>query len=133
MYASSQWVISTAGVEGVNAFCYSHGPLDWSGVPPEGVPYGNPGVLVREAVVVPPPGNRVRAYLDIAAPDGTGWDEVQRGLVAFVATTQGEALPWEGIHGRCFFKLELERDLASDWRGTLASLVEAASRVWTAS
>ncbi len=98
----------------------------------EGIPYGNPGTLVNESLVVPPPGNRVRGYLDVAAPDETGWDEIRQNLVSFVATLQGESLPWEGIHGRCFFKLEFDHDLASNWRAALASLIEAAHRVWTA-
>ena len=129
MYLSSQWVVAPDGAEGVNAFHYHHGSLDWSGVPPEGIPYGKPGTLVNESVIVPPPGNRVRGYLDVAAPDETGWAEIQQNLVAFVATLQGEPLPWEGIHGRCFFKIELDQDLASNWRAALASLIEAAYRV----
>ncbi|MBM4394450.1 MAG: hypothetical protein FJ087_02020 [Deltaproteobacteria bacterium] len=133
MYLSSQWVIARDGAEGVNVFHYHHGPIDWSGVPPEGIPYEKPGALVAESVVVPPPGNRVRAYLDISAPDDADWTEIQHSLVAFVAATEGDSLPWEGIHGRCFFRVELEHDLAADWRRALGSLIEAARRVLSAS
>jgi len=129
MYVTSQWVVASGGAEGVNAFYYRHGSLDWSGIPPEGIPQSNPGTLVNETVAVPPPGNRVRAYLDVAAPDGTPWPEVQQNLVAFVADIQSEQLPWEGIRGRCYFRIEFGHDLASSWQQVLGDLINAAHRV----
>lgn len=131
MYVSAQRVVAMDGAEGVNAFFYRHGPLDWSGIPPDNIPYGNPGTLANSNVPVPPPGNRVRGYLDIVAPDGTPWSEIRQNLAAFVADAKGDHMPWEGIRGRCFFKIEIERGLASGWTEELASLADAAYRVWS--
>jgi hypothetical protein len=100
MYLVAQHVLSPAGRgEGVNAFCYLHGPdLAWLGVPPEGIPGQNPGVLTAQLISVAPPGNRVRSYLDVIAPDETPQAEIRQSFVTFVSHAQRErfTLPMVG-------------------------------------
>lgn len=130
MYIAAQRVISPAtGAEGVNAFYYRHGPDAWSGPPPTGIPDENPGTLVRQSIVVPPPGNRVRSYLDIVAPDDTPWSEIYEAFVAFIPHRQRSAFPWIDREGRCYFRIGMESDLANDWQRELAALHRAARTV----
>lgn len=70
MYATAHRVLSSRnGREGVNAFLHTHGrDFPW---PQDAavLPEMNPGRLEDEIITVRPGGNRVRAYLDILAPD----------------------------------------------------------------
>jgi hypothetical protein len=70
MYATAHRVLSARnGREGVNAFLHAHGAeFPW---PRDAVhlPETNPGHLEDEIIAVKPGGNRVRAYLDVLAPD----------------------------------------------------------------
>jgi hypothetical protein len=70
MYATAHRVLSTRNSrEGINAFLHTHGhDFPW----PEdaaSLPEVNPGRLEDEIIGIRPGGNRVRAYLDILAPD----------------------------------------------------------------
>ena len=130
MYLTAQRVHSPAtGNEGINAFFYVHGPHIWQGLPPQGIPDQNPGELVAETVVIAPPGNRVRSYLDVVAPDETPWTEIRPAFMAFVSDAQRRPLPWVGIFGRCFFRLGVEHALAQRWQREIADLYRAAQAV----
>lgn len=132
MYIAAQHVISPATrVEGVNAFYYRHGPNAWSGSPPAEIPDQNPGTLVRHSIVVPPPGNSVRSYQDIVAPDDTTWFEIYQALVTFIPRVQRSPLPWIENVGRCYFRVGMELGLAQDWQRELAALHRAARAVST--
>jgi hypothetical protein len=83
VYLTSHHVASpSSGHEGVNTFLYLHGSYTWTVLPP-GVPDQNPGTLTAQSISVRPPGNRVRSYLDIIAPDEARWKEVRVGLMDF--------------------------------------------------
>jgi hypothetical protein len=126
MYLTSHHVVSPAsGEEGVNAFLYLHGARPWTAPAPE-LPEQNPGTLTAQSISVSPPGNRVRSYLDIVAPDDARWDELRVGLMAFVGTQQRSPLPWTGESGRCHFRLSMELGLAREWQRELAVLYRAA-------
>jgi hypothetical protein len=130
MYLTAQRVHSPAtGNEGINAFSYVHGPYTWQGLPPQGIPDQNPGELVVETVMVAPPGNRVRSYLDVVAPDETPWTEIRPAFMAFVSDAQRRPFPWVGIVGRCLFRLGMERGLAQRWQREIADLYRAAQAV----
>jgi hypothetical protein len=124
MYLVAQHVLSPTGQgEGVNAFCYLHGPnLSWLGVPPEGIPGLDPGVLATQVICVPPPGNRVRSYLDVIASDETPQAEIRRSFVTFVSHAQRERMPWLGVIGRCYFRVGIEPALANQWKREIADL-----------
>lgn len=127
MYLTAHHVVSpTDHREGVNTFLYRHEALDWDAAPPVGIPEQNPGTLVARTISVPPPGNRVRSYFDIVAPDAARWLEVRDALLEFLAREQRKPLPWRGPSGRCSFELGMETQLSPRWIGELAILYGAA-------
>jgi hypothetical protein len=129
MYLTAQRVRSSAGAEGINSFFYAHGPNAWQGLPPQGIPDRNPGNLVAQSIVVPPPGNRVRSYLDVVAPDETPWSEIRPAFMAVVSEAQRRPFPWSGASGRVLFRLGMEQALAQLWQREIADLYRAAQAV----
>jgi hypothetical protein len=129
MYLTAQHVRSTAGREGINAFFYQHGPYAWQGLPPQGIPDQNPGALVLQTLAIPPPGNRVRSYLDIVAPDEAGWPEIRPAFMTFVSEAQRGPFPWVGVSGRVFCRVGLEQTLAKQWQRELADLYRAVQTI----
>lgn len=123
MFLTSQRVVSpSSGQEGINAFLYLHG-AGLSAVPPQSTDLGR---LVAQSVSVPPPGNRIRSYFDIWAPDDIAWPDVRIAMMNFVGSSQPRPLPWEGIADQCFLRLGMELSLAQRWQGELAALFRAA-------
>ncbi|HEX7477300.1 MAG TPA: hypothetical protein VF331_05800 [Polyangiales bacterium] len=129
MYLSAQHVRSLEGAEGLNAFHFSHGAYIWEGLPPQGIPDQDPGMLVAQSITVTPPGNLVRAYLDIVTPDETPWNEIRPAFITFVSEAQGTPLPWIGVVGRCLFRLGMDRGVAAQWQRELADLYRATMAV----
>lgn len=127
MYLVAQRVSSSAGQEGINAFFYTHGPCVWVGDPPPAVlPENNPGELVTQRLTVPPPGNRVRSYLDLVAPDERT-DAWLVGVLRHLAqNAEMHRLPWNIAHDGCLCRFHLERALLPRWREELAHLLQAA-------
>lgn len=120
MYLTAQRVLSTTGQCGVNVFLYSHGHFVWAGAPAFDVAT-NPGELVDSIVEVPPRMNRVRSYLDIAAPDEARWPEI---VAAFDALRAAPAarLPHTVVIGRVQATVNMERALAPAYRFELPAL-----------
>ena len=109
--------------EGINSFFYRHGPCVWDSLPPPEVFSGeNPGELFESHVEIPPPGNRVRSFLDVVAPDETTEHEIRRAVGIFLERSHAAPLPWEGVVGRCLFRIGMESELAAAWRQEVASL-----------
>lgn len=129
MYLTAQRVRSPAGAEGINAFQYAHGAAVWQGLPPQGMPDQNPGTLIAQTLVVAPPGNRVRSYLDVVAPDDSSWSEIRLAFITFVSEAQRRPFPWIGVSGRAFFRIGMEKGLASPWQRELAELYRAVQAV----
>jgi hypothetical protein len=129
MYLTAQRVRAPRGDEGINAFFYTHGAVAWSGLPPHGIPDRNPGALVAQTVIVAPPGNRVRSYLDVIAPDETPWTEIRPALISFVSEAQRQPFPWVGVSGRVFLRLGMEQSLAAQWAREIADLYRAVQSV----
>jgi hypothetical protein len=130
MYVTAHHVVRPGtNVEGINAFCYRHGSHLWAGLPPAGIPDENPGELAASSAPVRPGGNHVRSYLDIMMPDEVPWTEVRASFVAFLSEAQRRDFPWEGVIGRCTFRVGLELDLASTWQHEVALLLQAAQGV----
>jgi hypothetical protein len=130
MYLAAQHVRSVSGQEGINAFHYAHSGYLWHGLPPQGIPDQDPGVLVEQIINVPPPGNAVRSYLDIIAPDEVFWPEIRPAFFAFVSHAQGQPLPWQGVFGRCSFRVAMDFGLANVWRHEIANLYRAMETVY---
>lgn len=123
MFLAAQRVVSpTTKRGGINAFLYSHRGLTWTSAPPSGLDDQFSGVLIDQSISVPPPGNRVRSFLDITAPDDLPWPEVRSAFMRFLAEKQQEDLPWVGDVDVCRFKVNMELALAAEWREELAKL-----------
>ena len=129
MYLTGQHVRASTGADGINAFHYSHVGRTWEGLPPHGIPDEDPGALVAQTIVVPPPGNRVRSYLDIVAPDVTPWAEIRPAFMSFVAEAQRRRFPWAGVVGRTYFRAGMEQALAANWQREIADLYRAVQAV----
>lgn len=130
MYITAHHVVHPRATdEGINAFCYRHGSYIWVGLPPAGIPDDNPGELAASLLEVPPGGNRVRSYLDIIMPDEVMWGEARRSFITFLSEAQGSDFPWEGVSGRCTFRVGLEQRLAANWQHEIAQLLRAAEAV----
>jgi hypothetical protein len=128
MYLTAHHVVSPAPDhrEGINVFLYLHGPRVWDASELARVPDEGPGRLVAQSISVSPPGNSVRSYLDIAAPDEIRWEDVRVGLMDFTGQHQPRPLPWGGHAGQCYFRLGMELGLAHHWQKELAVLYRAA-------
>lgn len=116
------------GPQGINAFYYSHGPYIWQGQPGASfLPETNPGVFVDSNIQVPPPGNRVRSFLDIVAPDGTPLSRLAE-CVAVPPTAASLPIVWALGNVWCRFGVEL--GLASEWRRELQRLFARAALLY---
>jgi hypothetical protein len=126
MYLTAQRVLApTSQKTGINAFLYAHAGRKWH-VPPSDIPDRDPGRLERKDIAVPPPGNRVRSYLDIVAPDDLSADELRRRLLAFLKRVQGQPFPWEAVDGPCLFRIGMDAELAkAGWSREVAALALA--------
>jgi hypothetical protein len=125
MYFCAQRVLAVggqhAGHQGINAFYYLHGPYEWNGAPPrEWLPETNPGVFTDQMIEIPPPGNRVRSYLDIVAPDSTQFNHIVQ-----AASRPGvpHQLPTTWVHGNVWCRLGTDGALASAWKHELRQLL----------
>jgi hypothetical protein len=127
MFLVAQRVVSpTTGRDGINAFLYSHPDGIWSGPPPQEILTLESGRLINQLISVPPPGNRVRSFLDIAAPDDLQWPSIQADFVTFASPRQASPFPWTATVGSCHFGLSMEEELAKAWKEEVANLYRMA-------
>jgi hypothetical protein len=83
MYVTAHLVRANSGDEGINGFLHHHGAdFAWP-ADPAALPDAQPGAIVARRIDLPPGGNRVRAYLDVVAPDGTPRAALDQALAAF--------------------------------------------------
>ena len=107
---------------GFNAFYFEHGDRAWLDLPPADL---GPGQLVGQIIEVPPPGNRVRSYLEIVAPDASPNMQLAAAVQAgadFLADAASPQ-PWRLAHGEVSFAFEVEAALAAHWRIELRLLL----------
>ena len=77
MLLSAQRVVTTYGAQGVNSYRYEHSTgQQWPFADPVSMLGEVPVELVRHHFVVPPGGNRVRSYVEIAVPPGVSVEAV---------------------------------------------------------
>lgn len=118
----------SAGMQGINAFLFLHGGYEWTGgLPPEFRPEVNPGVFSDQLIQLAPPGNRVRSYLDIVAPDHTPINQVisVASRPGYVAT-----LPTEWSSGSVWCRFGAEEALAPQWNHELGRLLARIVLLW---
>lgn len=127
MYLTAQRVVAPAGDhEGINVFRYSHGDQVWTGTAPAQLhPDADPGVLVSQIVTVAPPGNRVRSFLDLVAPEDAGLQEVRAAVEALAEGDAPPTFPTEWTRGRLYIRFGSDRALAPFWRSELRALAAA--------
>lgn len=94
----------------VHAFHYRHAGtpgVTWH--PPDiaRIADESPGELIASSVVLPPGGNEVRSYLDVAWPDETPFDEVIAAVahlsIDVAASTASTVIRTEGVIGLRFY------------------------------
>jgi hypothetical protein len=115
MRLAAQRVVSPGGRQGVNAFCYLHGPHVWLDTPPPEIA-SHPGHLVESRIEVKPPGNRVRSYLEILAPDDTPSRAILEKALDIVGLLENRPLPLQVQSGEVGFEFNAELGLAAPWR-----------------
>lgn len=132
MYLTAHRVVSPAGdQEGVNAFRYTHGNYIWSGPPPAQFrPDADPGALVNQVVVVRPPGNRVRSFLDLVAPENVEAQELRTAAQAIMRGEVPTTFPAEWTYGRVWARFGVDRALAPLWRSELQTLLAGIAQVF---
>lgn len=122
MRLSAQRVVSPRGEKGINSYCHLHGPSNWLDEPPAEI-LSSPGDLASSREEVPPPGNRVRSYLDIIAPDHVPSAKIAREVIDAVTLLPSPPLPMRVQSGNMTFIFNAERSLAAAWQGELKTLL----------
>lgn len=125
MRLTAQRVISPSGVQGINAFCYLHGPYFWLDEPPPEIS-GSQGQLTNSHVEVPPPGNRVRSYLEILAPDETPSGSISKDVLDCTGFFERQSMPIQMQSGDTHFTFDIDGELAPAWHRELALLLRVA-------
>ncbi|MCE9637384.1 MAG: hypothetical protein K8T90_16895 [Planctomycetes bacterium] len=104
MYLTAHRLRSVRLEEGINAFLYLHRdrPLPMRG-PDEPdvdtIAQSEPGYPVAESIDVPPGGNSVLAYLDLAAPDDATESALRGAVAELRRRLPDERLPMLAVHG----------------------------------
>jgi hypothetical protein len=124
----AQRVISAGGLQGINAFCFLHGGYVWLDRPPQEVADA-PGELVNSSIVVPPPGNRVRSYLNILTPDQTPNQKILYDILNPIDLFANQPLPLHVQSGDITFTFNIEQALAAAWHRELEVLLHSALAV----
>jgi len=127
MYVTAHRVLSPDRArQAINAFYYIHN-RDWAeNEVMHFLPDSNHGTLMDDMIQLSPPGNTVRSYLDIVAPDSirtsilvSSFEELLDGLVpdkcSFVRTI-----------GNVWFRFGIELGLAPAWRQEIEILFQHA-------
>ncbi|MSP61261.1 MAG: hypothetical protein EXR72_13130 [Myxococcales bacterium] len=130
MYVTAHRVGAPMGDEGVNSFLHLHGAQFVWPDDPASLPERNPGALEERRTEVPPGGNRVIAYLDVLAPDGTGRAEIDAALADLGAALDGKANPTWCEHGKVTIRFGVEPGIEKKGlEAKVAALTELGSAV----
>ena len=133
MYLTAQKV-AAAGTqrEGINAFLWRHvhsaPSIDWKAPDVVRIAEEYPGTLAASRIELPPGGNVVRAYLDIAAAEGVEEGAIDRALQTFgeqlsLASLGRPALSG-GVAVRFGTSLGLEGELAEEFAALRESAIK---------
>lgn len=110
---------------GINAFYYAHGPYVWRDSPPPEIKR-EPGHLINAHVAVAPPGNSVRSYLEIVAPDETPNATLEQSIAGSIDLFGATRLPLKVQSGDISFEFDVEQALAPAWRREIIVLLHSA-------
>lgn len=129
MFLTAQRVVSPKdGSQGINAYCYTHEPETLADGDMTAALDRPPGLMVRERVVIPPPGNRVRSFLDVVGPNSGTLSEAREAFEEFKGELpHGHSVPWSGLARGWAFRFLCESALVPVWERELGLLFEALS------
>jgi hypothetical protein len=125
MLLAAQRVRSSSGNDGINAFRYLHGAGAWPSNPLVLLD-SDPGSLERQSIEIPPPGNLVRSYLDLVAPDLASEQRLRRILARLYLEFTPDSFPARFRSEDCAARFGVERGLAANWQAELYLLGERA-------
>lgn len=119
MILSAQRVRAHSGAQGINCYHYVHGkqivdsPVEF---------YCRKATLLWQHRPLPHAGNRVRSWIDVAAPDEYGWKEISGAFDALLALP---VMPhaFSPADSAVAFTLDMDVALRPHWRQELLSLL----------
>jgi hypothetical protein len=112
VYVTAHRLVTPLGDEGVNVFLHLHGAdFAWP-EDPGALAKHHPGELEERKTELPPGGNRVVAFLDVLAPDGTGRAAVREAVTALAAELEGRASPTWFERGAVTIQFGVDADIA---------------------
>ena len=130
IYLTAHRVVSPHDMEGINAFSYVRGSSIWPDAPPVPITVDtDPGELRHQRIELPPPGNRVRSFLDLVAPADVTRPEIAAAVETLSRRSAPQHLPAEWVQGRLWVRFGADRALLPFWRAELRLLGEAAAAV----
>jgi hypothetical protein len=117
IYLTAQRVVSPRGLgQGVNSFRYQQHRAPIPGASLLGSIDRDPGTLTSRSVVLPPPGNNVRSYVDIVVPDDATEDQLAEWIEDFIRSVlPDQPMPWSRETGHHAIRFLCERSLALVW------------------
>ncbi len=122
MYLVAQRVQSSRQEVGVNVFQYIHDHEFTMSELQTFTPEKNPGELVKQWIEVPPGGNRVLSFLDVAVTNGVSPDVLISSLGALKHVLRRVGDQTEGLWGPLWIRYGYQSSLPMPWETELAAL-----------
>ncbi len=127
MLFSAQRVLTPYGAQGVNAYRYVHVTTsEWPFADPKSMLGEVPLQLEQHHLVVPPGGNRVRSYVEIAAPPGVSVAAVSACVHLLAAEEAPPSEPIEFPAYGCAIRYVAETELGLAWPADFLDLAARA-------
>ena len=129
MYLTAHRVQSNDGQQAIHVFLHAHPDQQW----PRDVstwPETKPGELIRHQATLPIGGNRVRAYLDILCPEGTGAAVVRGALEALKQDLKERINPTVMTVANVTLRFGVELALEDRRTNELVELANSAMELW---
>ena len=114
MFLTAQRVVCLKdGAQGINSFCYVHEKALPKAI--EKALDEPPGILNKTKIMIPPPGNRIRSFLDMVGPDH--WEgDLKTNFEEFLRLAQAmDVFPKIVVAGNWAFKMDCDDLLATVW------------------
>lgn len=121
LFVAQRVISPVTGQHAVNTYRYVHTESGRRTNPED---YLNlPCTLVSQSVPLPGGGNRVRSFLDIAAPNDVTADEMARSVQFFADLAGPPPAPVHFYGEACAFRFAVEGSLLPVWRSEFLNLV----------
>ena len=140
MYLTAQRLRTVTEDESLVGYYYEHVEDNWDFLRAMSgplAPVAGEVFLVRQGPLpMPPAGSRLRSYLDIAAPNGTGPSEIQQRFLGFrqhlgvSLVPCGSAPPWRWNDGLVYFACDMDEGRLAVWQFEVRLLLHQALSVF---